>query len=478
MNDVQLNSNLEPAPAPRQSPTRAILSRPKCWLIGNSPELPTAAGRIARLRGLEVEVCPANGAALPSFQTARNQLIATNFDLLTRFGPEVKARLREAAVNGATIYVRGALQPGRRFSLWPFSDRQFEVLNLRADGYQFSTHPILSAAIAGERITTKLNMPVAAGLDDDVHPIVSSLHRAGLGMPSIFSIEVGAGLAIFDLYPDNEYNDRELLAELADPTRRAASIGALAAVDRAAGRNPAIPAPVNLVIDDRPINFDYFNADNLQAFLQHVDDQYPGIHTDFAWTPTHTRPHRRYLDVMAQYNTGFVWHGFLRHVDHRKITDSVSQLIAGRARVDEITRQYGVRFQRVMIFPYEKDAPHADEILRDAGFVAKVQVIDDRPPANYYRLRGVADEASFDDEYSVIYRDTIEMLTRDRMLALATLGMPVAALAHPRNLALRRFQTGHPDAVSYFDSVLAFAAEKSLRPMSLEEIAAEVPAAR
>ena len=78
----------------------------------------------------------------------------------------------------------------------------------------------------------------------------------------------------------------------------------------------------------------------------------------------------------------------------------------------------------------------------------------------------------------MIYRDAIEVLTRDRMLALATLGMPIVALAHPRDLALRRFRRGDPADVSYFDSVLTFAAEKSLRPMSLELIAAEVPAAR
>jgi hypothetical protein len=404
-------------------------------------------------------------------------LIATNFDLLSRVGPEVQAHLLEAAENGATIYVRGALQPGRRFSLRPFSDQQFEFLNLLADGYQFSAHPILPAAIAGERIITKLNMPVAAGLDDSVRPIVSSLHRSRVGAPSIFSIEIGAGIAIFDLHPDNEYYDRDLLAELTAPTRRTASIGALAAVDRAAGRNPAIPVPINLVIDDRPINYDYLSAGRLETFLQHLDEQYPGIHTDFAWTPSHTRPHRRYLDVLARHNTGFVWHGFLRHVDHRRITDFESQLVAGRAHVEEITRRYGVRFQRVMIFPFERGTRRADELLRRAGFVAKAQVMEGSPHANYYRLRGIAEEPSF-GEFSVIYRDEIETLTRDRMLALATLGMPVAALAHPRNLALRRFQPGDPGAVAYFDSVLAFAAEKSLRPMSLEEIAAEVPAAR
>jgi hypothetical protein len=64
------------------------------------------------------------------------------------------------------------------------------------------------------------------------------------------------------------------------------------------------------------------------------------------------------------------------------------------------------------------------------------------------------------------------------MLALATLGMPVIALAHPRDLSLRRFHWGDRTQMSYFDSVRRFAAEKSLRPMPLEKIAAEVPAAQ
>jgi hypothetical protein len=433
---------------------------------------------VARLRGLEVEVCPADWAAIPSPSSARNQLIAINFAQLARLEPDARARLREAAENGATIYVRGALEPGHRFSLLPFSGQHFEFLNKPADGYQFSTHPILPDAIAGERVTSQLNMPMAVGLDDSIDPIVSSLNRSGVATPSIFSIEVGAGIAIFDLHPDHGYDEHDLLTELTAPATRAARIGALAAVDWVAGRIPAIPVPINLVIDDRPINLDYFNAVSLQAFLQHLDAQCPGIHTDFAWTPTYTRPHRRYLDVLTAHNTGFVWHGFLRHVDHREVTDYESQFVAGRARVEGITRQYGVRFQRVMIFPYEKDTPRATELLRRTGFVAKVQSMDGPPPANYYRLRGIAAEPSFYKKFSVIYRDAIEILTRDRMLALATLGMPIVALAHPRDLALRRFRRGDPGDVSYFDSVLAFAAEKSLRPMPLEEIAAEVPAAR
>ena len=124
-----MNLNLEPTPPLRPSPSHASPTRPKCWVIGNSPELPTAAGRVARLRGLEVEVCPADEAAIPSPSAARNQLVAINFAQLARLEPDARARLRECAESGATIYVRGALEPGRRFSLMPFSNQQFEFVN-------------------------------------------------------------------------------------------------------------------------------------------------------------------------------------------------------------------------------------------------------------------------------------------------------------------------------------------------------------
>ena len=61
------------------------------------------------------------------------------------------------------------------------------------------------------------------------------------------------------------------------------------------------------------------------------------------------------------------------------------------------------------------------------------------------------------------------------MLALAVLGMPICALAHPRDLGLRRIERYNRAAISYFDPILNFAKEKSLRAMSLEDIAGEVP---
>jgi hypothetical protein len=313
-----------------------------------------------------------------------------------------------------------------------------------------------------------MTMPQALGLDARARPIVLS----GADSPSIFTIEVGEGLMIFDLYNDDD-DEKDLVASLADPSSRAASVGALVAVDWAMERKMAAPAPINLVIDDRPTNYDYFNAGKLDAFLNHLETQYPGIHTDFAWTPSDTRPHRRYIEVLRRYNTGFVWHGFLRHIDHLTITDYETHAIRGRECVDEIWRNYGVRFQPVMVFPFEKSTPGADAVLRRSGFTAKVQSAAGLPPASYYRPLGRVGH----DHFSIVFRDSIEVLTRDQMLALATLGMPIVALAHPRDLALRRVSRRDPAAMSYFDPVVKFAAEKSLRPMSLEQIATQVPSA-
>src|ERR1700683_5704611 len=106
MSDVQLKSSLEPAPpALRLFPNRASLTQPKCWLIGNSPESPLAVGRIARLRGLEVEICPADGSSIPSLDAARNQLLAINFDQLARLPPRGKGRRRGVGGERGARYV-------------------------------------------------------------------------------------------------------------------------------------------------------------------------------------------------------------------------------------------------------------------------------------------------------------------------------------------------------------------------------------
>jgi hypothetical protein len=129
-----------------------------------------------------------------------------------------------------------------------------------------------------------------------------------------------------------------------------------------------------------------------------------------------------------------------------------------------------------MIFPFEKDTSQATDLLHKSSFLAKALCYDSaRATPDCFRLRSLQDENAFDHSLAVIYRHAVEQLSRDRMLALAVLGMPISALAHPRDLGLRRIERHNPVAISYFDSVLEFAKEKSLRSMSLEDIAAEVP---
>jgi hypothetical protein len=477
-----MNSHLRAVPIARPASRPKNQTSPKCWLIGDASGLfPIAAAEVARLRGLELELCRLTWAGnLPARIGGAGQLIALNFDLLGQLRPEEKQRLKKWVESGATLFLRGGLQPGRRYSLAPISDVQFEYSNQPSHGYQLSTHRMLPLAIAGERVERLSIMPCALHVTGAIESMLLAQGDGNTWLPSIFTIPAGDGAIICDLNVEDDDHQTSLLAKLSDPMRLAATIGPLAAVDWAAGRDLSRNSAVNLVIDDRPINHDYFSNSRTEVFLRHWDSELPGVHVDYAWTPSHSHPHRRYVNLLQRYNTGFVWHGFLRHVDHRKVNDPVSEYSTGRELIEQIERNYGVHIQPVMIFPFEKDTPSAVELLRHQSFIAKVQSFDYEvrvsPPPNYYRLRHLQQSRSDGESFAVIFRDAIEMLSRGRMLALATLGMPIIAIGHPRNLALRRFgRLRDSMQLDYFDPVLKFATEKSLRPMSLETIAAEVP---
>jgi hypothetical protein len=433
------------------------------------------------LRGLEVDLCRVTwSGALPPLTAGVGNLIALSFELFAELRNEERLRLKKWAEAGATIYIRGALERGRKVSLAPLSDLEFDYSLVPSAVYHFSRHPMLPSALAGETVEAFGTFPCALGLGKGAQSIVAAGRDSERGAPSIFANDLGAGVVVCDLNPEDDDRHTSLLAKLSDPTRRAATVGALAAVDWAAGRDPNLAGAVNLVIDDRPINYDYFSSARTEMFLRHWDAQLPGVHVDYAWTPNQTRPHRRYIDLLNRYNTGFVWHGLLRHVDHRTVTDPAREHRAGMEFVRTIVRRYSVPIQPVMIFPFEKDTPAITRMLRENGFIAKVQSFDYEarmsPPGSYYALRSTRSNNSAEQAFSVIFRDAIEMLSRDRMLALAALGMPIVAIGHPRNLALRRLGLLRDSLdITYFDPVLKFAAEKSLRPLSLEEIAAEAP---
>lgn len=453
-------------------------AKPQCWLVGRSSDrrCASAIARIAQVRGIDVEFLELGAVPFGSLVAARKRLIALDFEMLDALGPNGRQRLKTWVESGATVYVRGAIQQGVSYSLEPFVDQQFTFSANPIEAYQFSSHWILPAAIVRERAVAKLSMPQAIGLGRGVSPILSSRNEYGDELPAIFALEAGSGVIIFDLNPEPASGAITFLDELIDPFTRASLIGPLAAVDWAAGRNPLEDAPINLVIDDRPVNYDYLSVSRLKAFLDHLESRYPGTHVDFAWTPNHAHPDRRYIDLLQRYNTGFVWHGFLQHVDHRMLSDFDHELETGRSLVDEISARYHVRFQPVMIFPFEKDTAQADGLLYKSDFIAKAVCYDTaRATPGCFRLRSLQNKKSFDHSLAIIYRNAVEELSRDRMLALAVLGMPICALAHPRDLGLRRFERYNHAATSYFDPILEFAKEKSLRSMSLEDIAAEVP---
>jgi hypothetical protein len=404
-------------------------------------------------------------------------LIALNFETLRLIGGEGRRRLKRCIEIGATVYVRGRLSQGCVYSLSPFFNQRFASASKRCRGYRFSDHPILPSAIAGERVAASLDMAVATDLDDQcIQPLAFGVDASGQELLSIFAIDVGSGRIIFDLNPDDGSHHSSLLEELSDPCARVSAIGALAVVDWVGGRNPRETTPINLVIDDRPVNYDYLSIGRLKVFLDHLEALYPGVHVDFAWTPLHANPDRRYVNLLKHYNSGFVWHGFLRHIDHRTIAGFEHELAKGRILVHQISRRYDVRFEPVMIFPFEKDTPKADALLRQSDFIAKARCYsEDLATPHCFRLRSLQNDNSRSDSFVAIYRYSVEQLTRDHMLALAILGMPISALAHPRDLALRRVERHNSAAVSYFDPVLRFAKTKLLRPMSLEDIASIVP---
>ncbi len=237
----------------------------------------------------------------------------------------------------------------------------------------------------------------------------------------------------------------------------------------------------NLLLDDRPRNFDYLNAGRVARWLANLESLAPGTHVDFAWTPAYAHPDQRYIDALKRFKTGFVWHGLFRHIDHRRLTDPGAHYEQGLRRVEQISRRYGVSFQPIMVLPFQEVDGDILVYLRKAGFRAAVFHGDPRPglenplPACMHYSTPLHD--LYLDYLPVLRRFPAAALTRDRMLADAALDLPIIAAGHPVDVGLRRLapllNRGEPVS-GYFDQVLAFAREKGLRPMPLADIAAEM----
>jgi hypothetical protein len=88
-------------------------------------------------------------------------------------------------------------------------------------------------------------------------------------------------------------------------------------------------------------------------------------------------------------------------------------------------------------------------------------------------LRYSAPSCTHQSGLRFLHRYEAKFLTRDRMIALAALGMPLLAFGHPKDVGLRRLSrfAERGGTFSHFDEVLDFAAVKSLRGCSLEQIA-------
>jgi hypothetical protein len=248
-------------------------------------------------------------------------------------------------------------------------------------------------------------------------------------------------------------------------------------VDRAAGRKTSSPVAFNLTIDDIPLGYDYFNESMLEDFFAHLESRYAAAHLDCAWIPTSQRISRRYVEILKNHGAGFLWHGMHRHVDHQKIDDPAADMEAGRRAMDLNAQRYGVKLQPMIIFPFERAHRSAEELVLKEGFLAGAeQPRHDEGAAIPRYLRYSEDSCVHESGLRFLHRYEAQFLTRDRMLALASLGMPILAFAHPRDVRLRRLAgiVERGGAFSHFDDVLEFAAAKNLPGKSLEEIAREV----
>lgn len=285
---------------------------------------------------------------------------------------------------------------------------------------------------------------------------------------------MGQGAIICDVQPDDDSADTPLIWRLADPVQRCANVSALIAIERASGRDVSTPVPFNLTIDDIPLEYDYLNESMLEDFMTHIERHCASVHLDCAWIPTSHRMSRRYVNILKHHGAGFVWHGMHRHVDHQKLDDPAEEFDAGKRAMANNRERYGVRFQPTVIFPFERAHRNAEQLLLNEGFLAGAE------QPRHDEGSGMPEFLRYSDESCVhesglrfLHRYESQFLTADRMLALASMGLPILAFAHPRDVRLRRLSgiVERGGTFSHFDHVLDFASSKGLPGRSLEEIA-------
>jgi hypothetical protein len=455
---------------------------PMCWVIVDKcGSHPSIAAQFARHLGLSIEFRPIDDNRWPPITPGRRVLIAIDYRQLEELGLSELRTLRSWVEAGTTLYVGGAAQGQTNLSLEPFAPLSLEVAqDDSATEYHVRPHCLAPAALRGETEVGNFQIPGVDAAEGAIEPVLVARYDDGAERTAVFVVRCGSGVAIYNLLADDATFPGPIVDRLADPWLRAGSLGALIAANRAAGRDPDRVIRFNLTLDDRPANLDFFNVANVIRLLRRMRERVPNAHVDFAWTPNQTRPSRRYLKALRDFDAGFVWHGFLRHVDHRRIQNPEADLEQGRRLVELLSRRFGVRFQPIMVFPFQRDTPRCVELLRRHGFRAKSESLP------VFR-DGTREQSSRDDYsslaqrpeqsgFTVLHRKALHRIDRGWMLAMAAVGMPILAVAHPGDFALKRFARNpwHRDLYAELDELLQFAAEKSLRPASLMEVADDV----
>jgi hypothetical protein len=344
--------------------------------------------------------------------------------------------------------------------------------------HRFTHHAIIPAVMRGEEGGFSAALNCISNVSASIEPILLVRDEDGVEFPGVFVCGLGKGAVICDVQPEPENTETPLIWRLADPVQRCLHASALIAVDRAAGRDQSTRVPFNLTIDDIPLGYDYFNESILEDFFRHVEGRCAAVHLDCAWIPTSQWISRRYVEILKNHGAQFVWHGMHDHIDHQKIDDPVAEMEAGKRAMTVNAQRYRIQLQPIMIFPFERAHRSAEQLLLKEGFLAGAeQPRHDEGTADMPGYLRYANESCVHESgLRFLHRYEAAFLTRDRMLAIASLGLPIIAVAHPKDVRLRRL-SGFVDRggrFSHFDEVLDFAAAKDLPGRSLEAIARQL----
>jgi hypothetical protein len=401
-------------------------------------------------------------------------LIAVKLGALADLTSREREKLRALVEGGTTLYLRGRINEGIRYQLAPLVDLSFVAGHVPdVKSYRFADHEMIPAVLRGDVASFSGALNCVAETNGPAEVIIFAGDVNGVDHPVVFACRVGQGAIICDVQPDAEASDVPLIWRLADPVQRCAVASALVAVEHATRRAVARPVPFNLTIDDIPLAYDYLNEAILEDFLTYIEGRCERVHLDCAWIPTAQRISRKYVDILKHHGVGFLWHGMHRHVDHQLIDDPAADMEAGERAMAINAQRYGVQFQRMIIFPFERAHRSAEELVLREGFLGGAEQPRHDEGADMPGYLRYADVSCVHESgLRFLHRYESEFLTRDRMIAIAALGMPILAFGHPRDVRLRRLSgiIERGGTFAHFDQVLDFAAEKNLTGRSLEEI--------